>query len=80
MASANSIGAAVPYVFDLHTQWGLTDFHSKHIASFSWIWDLPRLQSVNGLIRGVAGQLAPLPIARVQRPAGQMGGGWLMVQ
>jgi hypothetical protein len=76
MASANSIGAAVPYVFDLHTQWGLTDFHSKHIASFSWIWDLPRLQSVNGLIRGVAGgwQVNGLVTARSGRPLNMLTG------
>ena len=40
-ASAISLGGAVPNIFDLHTQWGLSDFYAKHIASFSWVWEMP---------------------------------------
>ncbi len=36
--------AAVPNVFDLHTQSALSDFSAKHIASASWIWDLPKIR------------------------------------
>jgi hypothetical protein len=76
MASANSIGAAVPYVFDLRTQWGPADFQSKHIASFSWIWDLPRLESWHVVARGVAGgwQVNGLVTARSGRPLNMLTG------
>ncbi len=55
MYTSNSIGANTPNVFDLRSQRGLTDNHAKHIASFSWIWDLPRLQAVHPLLRAAAG-------------------------
>jgi outer membrane receptor protein involved in Fe transport len=54
-ASAFSLGAAVPNVFNLHSQWSLSDFYSKHIASFSWIWDLPRMSGYHPILRSVAG-------------------------
>jgi len=54
-ASAYSLGAAVPNVFNLHSQWALSDFFSKNIASFSWLWDLPRLTDYNPLMRFAAG-------------------------
>ena len=54
-ASAFSLGAAVPNIFHLHSQWGVSDFYAKHIASFSWIWDLPRLTGSNAALRAVAG-------------------------
>ncbi len=54
-ASAYSLGAAVPNVMNLHSQWAVSDFYSKHIASFSWIWDLPRLSGYNPVLRLVAG-------------------------
>jgi len=43
MASGITTGlaAAPPNLFDLRSQWSLSDFHSKHITSLSWIWDLP---------------------------------------
>jgi len=41
MSSSISLGSRVPNVFDLSTEFGLSDFHAKHIASFSWIWELP---------------------------------------
>jgi hypothetical protein len=55
MASNNALGAAVPNVFDLSTQFGLSDFHAKHILSVSWIWDLPRLSAASRAVRAVAG-------------------------
>jgi outer membrane receptor protein involved in Fe transport len=54
-ASAFSLGAAVPNVLNLRSQWGVSDFFSKHIASFSWIWDLPALVGSNAALRAVAG-------------------------
>lgn len=69
MASGQALGAAVPNVFDLSTQYGLSDFHAAHIASISWIWDLPGLRvrpaamrtifggwQVNGLVQAQTGQ------------------------
>ena len=54
-SSAYSLGASVPNVFNLHTQWALSDFYAKQIASFSWIWDLPRLTHYNAALRFAAG-------------------------
>src|SRR5437870_11479915 len=54
-ASAFSLGAAVPNVFNLRSQWGVSDFFVKQIASFSWIWDLPMLAGSNPVLRFVAG-------------------------
>ena len=54
-ASGNSLGAGVPNVFNLRTQWGLSDFYAKHIAAASWIWDLPKLTNSHALVRSVAG-------------------------
>jgi outer membrane receptor protein involved in Fe transport len=54
-ASAFSLGAAVPNVFNLHSQWGVSDFFAKHIGSFTWIWDLPSFQRSNPALRAVAG-------------------------
>ncbi|HKD72673.1 MAG TPA: carboxypeptidase regulatory-like domain-containing protein [Candidatus Acidoferrum sp.] len=54
-ASAFSLGAAVPNVFNLHSQWGVSDFFAKHIASISWIWDLPALRRSNATLRTAAG-------------------------
>jgi hypothetical protein len=53
MASSNSLVAAVPNAFDLRTQWGLANFHAKHVGSLSWIWDVPRTGSSNGFINAV---------------------------
>ena len=36
---------AVPDIFNLHSEWALSDFSAKHIASLSWVWDLPKFQS-----------------------------------
>src|SRR5581483_2726363 len=54
-SSAFSLGAGVPNVFNLHTQWGLSDFYAKHIASFSWVWHLPSLRGQTAALRGIAG-------------------------
>ncbi|MEK7404668.1 MAG: carboxypeptidase regulatory-like domain-containing protein [Acidobacteriota bacterium] len=55
MASGISLGAGVPNVFDLSTQFGLSDFHAKHIASFSWIWEVPQLPWNAALVRHTLG-------------------------
>src|SRR5262249_15676980 len=53
IASAISLGGAIPNVFDFHTQYGLSDFSAKHIGSFSWLWELPKAGVKNPLARGV---------------------------
>jgi hypothetical protein len=36
-----AVGSQTPNVWDLSTEYGLSDFHAKQVASLSWIWDLP---------------------------------------
>jgi outer membrane receptor protein involved in Fe transport len=55
MASAISLGAGIPDVLDLHTQYGPSDFNATHIGSVSWLWQLPSAKSQNALLRTVAG-------------------------
>jgi hypothetical protein len=55
MASAIALGGAVPNVFDLRTQRGLSDFFAKHIGSFSWLWELPGPGPRNGVLQAIAG-------------------------
>ncbi len=55
MGSSISLGAGVPNVFDLSTQFGLSDFQAKHIASFSWIWEVPAPPWQGALVRHVLG-------------------------
>jgi hypothetical protein len=40
-------------VFDLRSDTALSDFHAKHIANLSWIWDLPRPSSGNAVLRAI---------------------------
>ena len=70
IASAFSLGAAVPNVFDFHTQYALSDFQAKHIGSFSWLWELPKAGVKNPLIRGVVNgwQMNGLVSARTGLP------------
>lgn len=53
--SSISLGTQIPNIFDLRSQRGLADGSAKHIGSFSWIWDLPKLQSANSVVRFIAG-------------------------
>jgi hypothetical protein len=53
IASGFSLGAVVPNVFDLRTQYALSDFQAKHIGSVSWLWELPRAPLHNVFARGV---------------------------
>jgi hypothetical protein len=41
LSGANNAGPNVPDPFNLRMQWGLSGFHAKHIAAFSWLWDVP---------------------------------------
>jgi outer membrane receptor protein involved in Fe transport len=70
IASGFSLGAVVPNVFNLRTQYSLSDFQAKHIGSFSWLWELPRVQRNNALVRGVINgwQLNGLVSARTGLP------------
>jgi outer membrane receptor protein involved in Fe transport len=76
MHSGTAIGAGTPNVFDLSTQRGLSDFHAKHIASFSWIWDLPRLATASAPLRFVLGgwQVNGLVTARSGLPINVVSG------
>jgi len=55
LTSSLSESGGVPNVFALWTERGLSNFHAKHIGSFSLIWDLPKLSSSKSLLRAVAG-------------------------
>lgn len=55
MFSGAGIGPETPNVFNLHTQIGPSDFYSKHIASLSWLWELPKLSASAAILRAVAG-------------------------
>jgi outer membrane receptor protein involved in Fe transport len=50
-----SVDRSPPDVFNLRSQWGLSDFFAKHLFSASWIWDLPRFQSQPAAMRLVLG-------------------------
>jgi hypothetical protein len=52
--SGNAMAASEPIPWDLNLSRGLADFHSKHTATLAWTWDLPRLNSLNGPLGGVA--------------------------
>lgn len=54
-ASAIALGAAVPNVFDLKSQWGRSDFDARHVLAVSWIWDLPKFTSAAAPLRFIAG-------------------------
>ena len=36
-----AVGAATPDVFNLATEYGLSDFHAAHVANISWLWEIP---------------------------------------
>ncbi|MBI3683040.1 MAG: TonB-dependent receptor [Acidobacteria bacterium] len=69
-ASAISLGAAVPNVFNLRTQYGLADFDARHVAALSWIWDLPKLSGSAAALGWVAGnwQISGTLTGRTGRP------------
>jgi hypothetical protein len=43
--------AAIPNPFNLHSEWGLSDFYAKHIASFAGTWNMPKLLHHNVFVR-----------------------------
>ncbi len=47
-------GPVVPQPLNIHTQYGLSDFYAKHVASLSGIWDIPTLKS-NAVTRAILG-------------------------
>jgi hypothetical protein len=55
MYSGYTEGGATPNVFDLSTEFGLSDYYEKHIATASWLWELPKLESTSRLIKNIAG-------------------------
>ena len=44
-----AVAASTPNVFNLRSEIGLSDFHAKHIANASWIWDLPGVSTNTAL-------------------------------
>jgi len=47
-----AVGATTPNVFDLRSEIALSDFHAKHIANLSWIWDIPGA-SKHGMLKAI---------------------------
>jgi hypothetical protein len=50
-SSSTTDTAAVPNPFNLHGEWGLSDFYAKHIASIAGVWKLPALLRHNVFVR-----------------------------
>jgi outer membrane receptor protein involved in Fe transport len=48
------LGPNVPNPFNFQTQWGPSDTYNRHIASISWLWDLPKVTGSNPALRTVA--------------------------
>ncbi len=38
-----AVGANTPNVFDIRSDYGLSDFHASQVASMSWMWEVPGL-------------------------------------
>lgn len=36
-----AVGASTPDVFNLRSDYGLSDFHAAHVANLSWLWEIP---------------------------------------
>ncbi|MDZ4799908.1 MAG: carboxypeptidase regulatory-like domain-containing protein [Bryobacteraceae bacterium] len=53
-SSLAAVGAATPDVFNLRTEYGLSDFHAAHVANISWLWEIPAA-SKSGFLRFVTG-------------------------
>jgi outer membrane receptor protein involved in Fe transport len=69
-ASAIALGAAVPNVFDMRSQWGRSDFDARHVMALSWIWDLPAFTASPSAVRWIAGgwQVNGLLMMRTGQP------------
>ncbi|MBL8293113.1 MAG: TonB-dependent receptor [Bryobacterales bacterium] len=69
-ASAIALGAAVPNVFNLRSQWGRSDFDARQVAALSWIWDLPKFGGAPTAVRLIAGgwQVNGMLTARTGQP------------
>jgi hypothetical protein len=53
MMSSNAIGPVTPNVFDLSTEYGLAEFHAKHVLSLSWLWEIPAPKPESGYLRAM---------------------------
>ena len=42
--------------FNLHGDWGLADFHRKHVLTVSGVWNLPSLSQYPAMVRDVFGK------------------------
>lgn len=71
-----ALGASIPNPLNLRSQYGWSDFYSRHILSVSWIWDLPRLSARPAMLRAVAGrwQFNGLVSARAGMPVNVLAG------
>jgi len=54
-SSSTTDTAAIPNPYNLRNEWALSDFYSKYIASAAAIWNAPRLDGRNILLREAAG-------------------------
>jgi len=50
-----AVGAVTPNVFNLRSDIGLSDFHAKHIANLSWIWDIPGVSTHGTALKAITG-------------------------
>lgn len=55
LSGVNSVAGNIPNPFNLRAERGLSGFHAKHIAAFSWIWEAPGARAGNAAVRAVAG-------------------------
>jgi outer membrane receptor protein involved in Fe transport len=49
-----AVAANTPNVFDLRSEYGLSDFHAAHVANISWLWEIPAA-SRSGWVRHITG-------------------------
>ncbi len=54
-SSSTTDTAAIPNPYNVRNEWALSDFYSKYIASAAAIWNAPRLDGRNILLREGAG-------------------------
>jgi len=55
MDDASSYRSILPNAFDGHALWGPSDFDSRHVAIFNWVYELPFLKRQSGVAGKVLG-------------------------
>ena len=71
-----AVGATTPNVFNLRSDYALSDFHAAHIANLSWIWDIPGFSRRGAVLKAVTGgwQVNGLVTLRTGLPVNILGG------